>query len=104
MGPGLLLLQSRSACFDESTLNVACDVRRKDWARIQGAWGRLLPCVEHLIQLPSGVSIDESINIHECLVHVPAKEEGVGASNVLHDGIGYIEGWKLLGRGSLHSG
>ena len=104
LGPGLLLLQSRSACFDESTLDVACNVGREDWACVQGAWGRLLPCVEHLIQLPPSVSINQSINIHKCLVHVPAKEEGVGASDVLNDGIGYIEGWKLLQRWCLHIG
>jgi hypothetical protein len=96
LGPGLLLLQSRSSCFNESSFDVAGDIRREDWASVQGAWGRLLPCVEHLIQLPSGISINQSINIHECLVHVPAKKEGVGASNILDDGIGYIEGWKLL--------
>lgn len=97
----LLVLENGGACFDQGALDVASDIWREDWARIQRARHGLLPRPEHLIELATCLLVDQGVRIHEGLIHVPSQKERVGGSNILDDGIDYIQSRQLLRRWCL---
>lgn len=97
-----LVLQGSGAGLDQGAFDVASDVRWEDWAGVKRTGGRLLPGIEHLIQLPSRVAVHQGVDIHKGLVHVATQKQRVGTAHVLGDGIRYIQGGELLLRGCLH--
>lgn len=96
------MLQGSGAGLDQGTFDVASDVRWEDWAGVKRTGGRLLPGIEHLIQLPSCVAVHQGVDIHKGLVHVATQKQRVGTAHVLGDGIRNIQGGELLLRGCLH--
>lgn len=96
-----LVLKNGGACFDQGVLDVSSDVGGENRARIQGSWHRLLPRPEHLIELATCLLVNQGVRIHEGLIHIPAQEESVRGSNVLDDGIDYIQSRQLLRRRCL---
>lgn len=85
-----LVLENGGACFNQSVLDVSSDIGGEDRSCIQGAWYRLLPRPEHLIELATCLLVNQGVRVHEGLIHVPPQEESVGGSNVLDDRIDYI--------------
>lgn len=97
LGPGLLLLKSSRSRLDQSTLNTAGDFRREYRSGVQRPWHRFFPGLEHLIQLPARLRIDQRVGVHEHLIHVAAQKQSVGGPYILDDRVDYIQGRQLLG-------
>ena len=68
----LLLLQRLGPCLDQSLFNPSGDFCWKDWSNVDGSWNRVLPGLEHFIQLLPNVMIDQGVSLHEGLVQVVA--------------------------------
>lgn len=81
---GLLLLQSGSSSLDQSAFDAPSGFWRENGPGIQGPWHRLFPCLEHLVQFSASLRVDESVGIHEGLIHIAAQEQSVGSPDILH--------------------
>lgn len=103
LAPGLLLLESRGSRLDQSAFNVSCNLRSENGPGIQGPRHGFLPSLEHLIQLPAGLRVNQGVGIHEGLIHVAAQEKSVGSAYILDDRVDYIQSGQLLRRRSLQS-
>lgn len=88
---GLLLLQCGRPGLDECTLDAASDLGGKHGTSVEGTRNRLLPRLQHLIQLASSLRIDQRVRIHEGLIQVPSQEQGVRGTDILDDRVNYIQ-------------
>jgi hypothetical protein len=70
----LLLLKSGCPGFDKGILDAAGDFNGKDRSWVQRAWHRLLPSLQHFVELLPSLRVDECVGIHECGVEVAAQE------------------------------
>lgn len=97
----LLLLEGRGSRLDQGVLNATRDVGGEDGSSVQGARHGLLPGLQHFIQFPAGLRVDQSVCVHEGLIHVLTQEAGVGRAYVLDNGVDYIQRRQLLRRRGL---
>jgi hypothetical protein len=86
-----MCLNERSLGLDQSILNRPCEFSGKDGSGIHGTGDRFLPRFQHLVHLPPRTSINQSIGLHESLVELSPKEQGVWCADILDDGIEDIE-------------
>jgi hypothetical protein len=83
----LVGLKSCRPGLDQSVLDRTHNIRWKHRPGINRTGHRLLPRLQHLIHLAPGRMVDERVGIHEDLIELPAKEQGVRSSNILDDGV-----------------
>lgn len=101
LGAHLLLLcvQSRRPRLQKSVLDGPHNIWRKDGCCVDGSRHRLLPRLQHFLELLSSPLIDRGVHIHERLVEVFTKIQRVGRADILDDGVQQIGSWQLsLGR------
>lgn len=89
---GLFLLQGGCTGLDEGALDIPSDFGREDRARVQRTRDRLLPRLQHLVQLATSLSIDQGVRIHKGLIHVSPQKQRIRGPDILDDGVDYIQG------------
>jgi hypothetical protein len=45
--------------------------------------------------------VDRCVRLHEDLVQLPSKEQGIGSPDILDDRVENVQRWQLLGRRNL---
>lgn len=103
LAPGLLLLESGGPRLDKRTLDTAGDFRSENGPGVQRPRNGLFPGLQHLIQLPPGLRVDQGVGVHKGLIHVATQEKSVGSAYILDDRVDYIQRRQLLSWGCLQN-
>jgi hypothetical protein len=100
----LFSLQSRCSRLDQGILYGPYDVWGKDRSVIHGPRNGFLPGFEHLVHLAAHVRVDRCVRVHEGLIQLPPKEEGIRCPDIFNDRVENVESWELFVRRCLIHG
>lgn len=92
----LLRLQSGRPCLYQGIFDGPHNVRWENWSVFHRSWHRLLPRFQHLVHLPPDRVVHRGVCLHEGLVQLSPKEEGIRRADVLDYRVKDVQRGELL--------
>lgn len=94
----LLRLQHSSPCLNEGVFDLPGNLNGKNRPGVNRARHWTPPGFQHLIQFLSRIAIHSTVGVHESGIQPMTKEQRVGGSDILRDGVKNIKCRKLMVR------